>query len=211
MAILTLEQLRSLEEGLRASPGHGIVGFVDNGMKGGEVSSVIDSLSRRISTTGKTPELYNDTKSLALVCRTDNNGESPCYSAIVFFSSPTEGTNDSPAGYWNYTIQGLTTPYDPIDITSTNNAIEVATSPLQRALELEIIARSQPDNTSQIPSELDIIAFTRQDQGALEASRTEKYLNLVTWAFPPIFTLTLIGVVDHLTSFVAREREIGTY
>ncbi|KAI4950383.1 hypothetical protein J4E91_004265 [Alternaria rosae] len=209
MAILTLEQLRSLEEGLRASPSHDIVGFVDNGMKGGEVSSVIDSLSRRISATGKTPELYNDTKSLALVCRTDNNGESPCYSAIVFFSSATEGTNDSPAGYWNYTIQGLTTPYDPIDITSTNNAIEVATSPLQRALELEIIARSQPDKASQIPSELDIIAFTRQDQGALEASRTEKYLNLVTWAFPPIFTLTLIGVVDHLTSFVAREREIG--
>ena len=180
-------------------------------MKGGEVSAVIDTFSRRISAAGKTPELYDDTRSLAVVCRTDNEGNSPCYSAIVFFSSPTEGTNESSAGYWNYTIQGLTTPYGPIDITSTSNAIEVATSPLQRALELEIIARSQPDNTSQIPPELDIIAFTRQDQGALEADRTASYLNLVTWAFPPIFTLTLIGVVDHLTSFVAREREIGTW
>jgi ATP-binding cassette subfamily A (ABC1) protein 3 len=180
-------------------------------MKGGEVSSVIDSLSRRISDAGKKPELYNDTRSLALVCRTDNKGKSPCYSAIIFFSSPTEGTNDSSVGYWNYTIQGLTTPFGSVDIRSTNNAIEVATSPLQRAIELEMITRSQPDNTSQIPSELDIIAFTRQDQGALEATRTATYLNLVTWAFPPIFTLTLIGVVDHLTSFVAREREIGTW
>ncbi|KAI4612446.1 hypothetical protein J4E80_007179 [Alternaria sp. BMP 0032] len=207
--VSSARQLPSLEEGLRASPGHGIVGFVDNGMKGGEVSAVIDTLSRRISAAGKTPELYDDTRSLAVVCRTDNEGNSPCYSAIVFFSSPTEGTNESSAGYWNYTIQGLTTPYGPMDITSTSNAIEVATSPLQRALELEIIERSQSDNTSQIPSELNVIAFTRQDQGALEADRTASYLNLVTWAFPPIFTLTLIGVVDHLTSFVAREREIG--
>jgi ATP-binding cassette subfamily A (ABC1) protein 3 len=179
-------------------------------MKGGEVSSVIDSLSRRISAAGKTPELYSDTRSLALACRTDDKGESPCYGAAIFLSSPTEGTNVSSAGYWNYTIQGVSSMFGTADIRTNNNGIEIAISPFQRAIELEIIAQSQSGNKSQIPSELEMIAFTRQDNGALEVTRTATYLSLVTYVFPPIFALTLIGVVDHLTSFVAREREIGT-
>jgi ATP-binding cassette subfamily A (ABC1) protein 3 len=207
---LTLKQLRSLEEGLQASAGHDIVGFVDNGMKGGEVASVIESISQRVSAAGKIPMLYKDTRDLALNCRTDDRGESPCYGAVVFESSPTEGTDTSSKGYWNYTIRGVSSMYGLVDVRTNNNGPETAILPLQRAIDLEIIAQSKSGSKSQIV-EVDVIGYTDRDQQALGDSRTATYLSLCVYVFGPIFAFAMIEVIYHMTSFVSRERELGTF
>lgn len=191
--------------------GREIVGFVDNGMKGGEVSSVIDTLSKQIRYNGKTPKLFSDSASLAQDCRTTTKGVSPCYGAIVFFSSPSESTNISSSGIWNYTLRGEGSSYGGgfADIRNDQNGAEKYLLPLQRALESEIVSRSKSDNTSQLPPETDVILYTEQDQTALDHSRTDSFLNLAIYAFGPVFVFTLFDIVYHMTSFVARERELG--
>ncbi|KAH6642349.1 hypothetical protein C7974DRAFT_99830 [Boeremia exigua] len=199
--------LRSLESILASNQRPNIVGFVDNGMKGGEVSSVIDALSQKVEAAGKTSKVYNDSWDLALECRTDNKGASPCYAAVVFISSPSEGTSLSSPGTWNYTIRG--SGGGSVDIRSTNNFPESNMLPLQRALEAEIVAQSKSANKTQLPADLQIISFTDQDQDALSDSRTETYLNLAVYMFGPLFAFTLMEIVYHMTSFVSRERELG--
>ncbi|KAF1926840.1 P-loop containing nucleoside triphosphate hydrolase protein [Didymella exigua CBS 183.55] len=199
--------LLSLEAGLAASQGHDIVGFVDNGMKGGQVSSVIDSLSQKVRAAGKTIKLYNDTWDLALACRTDDKGISPCYGAVVFFSSPNEGTNVSSPGNWNYTIRALRS--EIVNIKSTANSMERDMLPLQRALDQEIISLSNSTNTTQPLADLQLIAFTEQDQSALTETRNASYLSLSVFIFGPLFAFCLVEIAYHLTSFVSRERELG--
>jgi ATP-binding cassette subfamily A (ABC1) protein 3 len=178
-------------------------------MKGGEVASIIKSVSERVSAAGKVPVLYKDTWDLALGCRTDDKGQSPCYGAVVFESSPTEGTDISQKGYWNYTIRGVSSMFGLVDIRTSNNGPEAGILPLQLAIDREIIAQSNSRNKSQIPPEIEVIAYTDQDQEALGDSRTQTYLALCVYAFGPIFAFTMIELVYHLTSFVACERELG--
>jgi ATP-binding cassette subfamily A (ABC1) protein 3 len=95
-------QIRSLAEGLAATKGRDIVGFIDNGMTGGDVGSVIDSLSTQVRDAGRTAKQYRTSWDLAQDCRTDTKGSTKCYGAVIFYSSPSQGTNMSSQGVWNY-------------------------------------------------------------------------------------------------------------
>lgn len=183
------------------------MGFVDNGLKGGEVASVINALSQKVQSAGKTARIYNDSTELALECRTNDKGVTPCYGAVVFLSSPSEGTDASSPGVWNYTIRGTGGGF--VDIRTTNNFAERDLLPFQRALDAEIISRSPSANKTQLPNDVQIIAYTDQDQDALSNSRTDNYLALATYIFGPLFAFTLVEIVYHMTSFVSRERELG--
>jgi ATP-binding cassette, subfamily A (ABC1), member 3 len=97
--------VRSLKDGLAVTPGHDIVGFITNGM-GGDVANVIGNLTKQVQDAGKTAKTFNTSWSMAQECRTNEKGVSPCYGAVVFLSSPTQGTNESRPGTWNYTIRG---------------------------------------------------------------------------------------------------------
>jgi ATP-binding cassette subfamily A (ABC1) protein 3 len=179
-------------------------------MTGGDVASVIGSLSVQIRDAGKEPRNYNSTRALAQKCRTDTKGTSPCYGAIIFYSSPTQGTRDSRQGFWNYTIRGQGAVWAAnADITSQNNGPEVDLLPLQRALEREIINSVDSNAASKMSDKLDVILYTDQDQSVLDDSRTSNYLMYCIYAFGPIFAFALLELIYHLTSFVARERELG--
>ncbi|KAH7089962.1 hypothetical protein FB567DRAFT_315520 [Paraphoma chrysanthemicola] len=202
--------VRSFSEGLAASKGRDIIGFVNNGMKDGDVDSVIGSLSRQIRDAGKTPVNYNGTSAMAQDCVTNTKGVSPCYGAIIFHSSVNQGTNESSPGFWNYTIRGQGSVWGAsVDVTSDRNGPEIDLLPLQRALEREIIAQSGSNNASRIPDKMDVILYTEQDQTVLDSSRTSNYLMYCIYAFGPIFAFALLELVYHLTSFVAKERELG--
>jgi ATP-binding cassette subfamily A (ABC1) protein 3 len=179
-------------------------------MTGGDVASVIDSLSKQIRDAGKTPKHYNGSLALAQECRTDTKGTSPCYGAIIFYSSPTQRTKESGQGVWNYTIRGQGAVWaGTADITSNKNGPEVNLLPLQRALEAEIISQSDKNAASKTSEKLDVILFTNQPQSVLDDSRTSNYLAYCIYAFGPIFAFALLELCYHLTSFVARERELG--
>ncbi|KAF2688847.1 P-loop containing nucleoside triphosphate hydrolase protein [Lentithecium fluviatile CBS 122367] len=202
--------IRSLKDGLAAAEGRDIVGFVDYGMRGGEVASVIDALSKTIIDAGKTPKIYNDTQQLTQECANDNKGVSKCYGAVVFLSSPEEGTTISEKGTWNYTVKSSVLAYEAAaDVSSDVNGPELYILPLQLAVDAEIVAQSKPNGSSNFPSTIKNVVYTRQDQGALDDSRTSNFLALCIYAFGTLFTFTLIGIVYHVTSFVASERELG--
>lgn len=186
------------------------MGFVDNGMKGGDVSSLIDSLSRTISEAGRTPKLYDDTWALAQDCASDTKGVSKCYGAVVFYGSPTQGTNISEKGTWNYTVRGESSSYGGFaNVRSDNYGPELYLMPLQRAVDIEIISRSMSDGTSALPPTMKTVVYTNEEQSILDDSRTSNYLALCIYAFGAIFTFTLVEIVYHLTSFVASERQLG--
>ncbi|ORY15442.1 hypothetical protein BCR34DRAFT_477845 [Clohesyomyces aquaticus] len=202
--------IRSLKDGLSASSARYVVGFVDNGMKGGAVSSVIDSVSRIVSELGMSPRRYSSPEELSKDCSMDYKGSSKCYGAVVFNSSPLEGSQDSAKGTWNYTIRvdsaGSGDSY--VNVKNADNGPEVYLLPLQRSIDMEIISRSAANNTSTLPSTNDII-YTFEDQSQLERSRENNYLALCIYIFGAIFSLAMIGIVYHITSFVATEREMG--
>jgi hypothetical protein len=179
-------------------------------MRNGDVASVIDSLSRQIRDAGKTAVIYNGTSALAQECRTNTKGVSPCYGAVIFYSSPSRGTNESSQGVWNYTIRGQGALWGgSVDVTSDRNGAEIDLLPLQRALEGEIIAQSGSNNASKIPDQMDVLLYTEQDQTVLDRSRTSNYLMYCIYAFGPIFAFAMLELVYHMTSFVAKERELG--
>lgn len=179
-------------------------------MKGGAVSSVIDSLSRTINEAGKTPRLYKDSKELVKDCASNTKGSSPCFGAVIFWSSPSEGSNDSVKGVWNYTLRGDSSVDSGfVDVTKNENGPDVYLLPFQRAIDIEIISRSKSDNTTALPSTVDGIMFTRKSQDALLKDRDGNYLALCIYLFGAIFSFTMVGIVYHMTSFVASERELG--
>ena len=89
------------------------------------------------------------------------------------------------------------------------NGAEKDLLPLQRAVDMEIMRQSGSNVTSQPISETNVLLYTDQDQSVLDDSRTSTYLNLAIYAFGPIFAFTLIMIVYHMATFVARERELG--
>jgi hypothetical protein len=193
---------------LAASSGHKIVAFADNGMTGGEITSVIDSLSTTVKGAGGTPRTYSTIRDLTKDCASNDKGVSPCYGGVVFHSSPFQGSNESTQGTWNYTIL-VDDSSGNADVKSNNNGPELRLLPLQRAVDLEIVSRSKSDNTSALPEKVNDITYTSEDQSALLRDRDNNYLALCATVFGVIFGFAMIGIVYHMTSFVATERELG--
>lgn len=174
------------------------------------MASVIDSLSRTVKDAGKTPKFYNDTLALAQECINGLNGASHCYGAVVFYSSPEQGTNISEKGTWNYSIRGESSSYGGFaDVTNDKNAPEIYLLPLQLAVDTEIISRSKSANVSSLPKTIKTVLYTDEDQATLDTSRTSNFLGFCIYAFGVLFTFTLVNLVYHMTSFVASERELG--
>ncbi|CAI6329350.1 unnamed protein product [Periconia digitata] len=201
--------VRSFQDSLSQTVGRDIVGFVDNGMKGGDVSAVIEGLSQQIRSGGKTPQLFDDAQSLSRACASDLSGVSNCYGAIVFLSSLQQGSNESEKGAWNYTLRGESDNYGSFaDVTKDSNAVELYLMPLQRAVDQEIIAHAGT-NATQLPKDMNNVIYTNDDQATLDDSRTSTYLALCIYAFGTIFCFCLFDIVYYMTSFVAQERELG--
>lgn len=95
------------------------------------------------------------------------------------------------------------------DIRKNINGPEVHLLPFQRAIDMEIIARSQSGNTSPLPSTVNDITFTEHGQQYLINDRTNNFLFLCIFIFGAIFAFAMVGIVYHMTSFVATERELG--
>ncbi|PVH98722.1 P-loop containing nucleoside triphosphate hydrolase protein [Periconia macrospinosa] len=201
--------LRSFQDSLKQTPGRDIVGFLDNGMKGGDVSSVIDALSKTVRENGKNPQLFENRQALLRTCASDLSGVSSCYGAVEFLSSVEQGTNISQKGTWNYTLRGESDTYGSFaDVTKDTNAVEVYLMPFQRAVDQEIISHAGP-NATQLPKTMNNVVYTRVDQKSLDDSRTSTYLALCIYAFGTLFTFCILEIVYHMTSFVASERELG--
>jgi hypothetical protein len=171
-------------------------------MKGGDVSKVIDSVTKRVESAGRTVRQYKDWATLSTECAAQPQGASRCFGAVHFYSSSSEPHSNS---IWNYTMRadtnlGLT------DVSHNEYNAQTYLLPLQRAIDEKIVALS---GKTSLPAKVESILFTDDTDEQRKRKTKEQYLNLCISVFGGIFSFALVGIVYHLTGFVAVEREMG--
>ncbi|KAL8695889.1 MAG: hypothetical protein Q9201_007916, partial [Fulgogasparrea decipioides] len=85
----------------RLSGGRTTIAFVDNGMTGGDISSVIDKIDTTFREAGKSEYNLARESDLLDICPSFQWGTTGCFGAIVFHSSPTEPAEGR---VWSYNV-----------------------------------------------------------------------------------------------------------
>ncbi|OTB09542.1 hypothetical protein M426DRAFT_316092 [Hypoxylon sp. CI-4A] len=196
--------VRSLQDGLAfaASTDRNTVALVNNGLTGGDIDRVIDTVAETVTSAGKNASRLSELSDLSYACRSSLRGVSPCYGAVIFFSSPTEGEGR----IWNYTLRADGSLGGKIDTTRDDNSGQIYTLPLQRAVDAAISGLS---GQSQIPATTDEYPFTPETQEERDADIRRNYQSALTNFLSVSFFVVVIGICYHMTGHMATEREIG--
>ncbi|RKK23812.1 hypothetical protein BFJ69_g15637 [Fusarium oxysporum] len=195
--------IMSLPDAFRASKGHDTVVFVDNGFTGGEIERVINSLVASVQQeAGMTAKWRRSPSNLAIDCRSSLRGVTPCYGAVIFHSSPSEGHG----GLWNYTLRSDSSLSGlRIKVNDADNDAQVFLLPLQRAVDRAITVASG----SSLPDRVDEYPFTSMTQKEHEEVIRRKYQNSIINFAAVALMSSVILVTYHMTGFIATERESG--
>ncbi|KAI1811919.1 ABC transporter [Poronia punctata] len=206
--------IRSLQDGLREanSVGRTKVAFVNNGLAGGDIDRVIDILVDQVKNADKEAIRLSELSDLTTTCRSTLRGNSNCFGAVVFNSSPKEGNGN----IWNYTLRADGVLGSRIFADEDDNDAQVYTLPLQRAVD-SAIARldngsdetSSDARTSSLPDKTEEYGFTPLTQDERNQEIRRNYQSALTNFLAVAFVLVVIGVCYHMTGHMATEREIG--
>lgn len=171
--------VRSLQDGLAASAntGRDTVAFVHNGFRGGEIERVINELAPVVTASGKTAAVLETDAELIRVCRASLRGVTPCYGAVVFRASPSEGKG----GLWNYTIRvDSALGAGRINVNKDNNDGEVYMLPFQHAIDAAILRTNNGTaGRNPLPPQVSTLFQT------LKPDYTRTFYLSVDYLFPP--------------------------
>lgn len=199
-------RLRSLTEGLNeATGGRNTVAFVNNGLAGGAIDDVIAGLALQAEAAGAKVQRLTTEADLLNVCKSSLRGATSCYGAIVFHSSPSEGTG----GIWSYTMRADGAFGTKIDVTKDTNDAELFILPLQRAVDFAIASKNNTIDQNALPSTINEYPYTSQTQKQRETAIRTNYQTAIINILGIAFLVGMVGVTYHLTGFVASERELG--
>ncbi|CZR68367.1 related to ABC transporter [Phialocephala subalpina] len=197
-------QIRTLAEGLDAAGGgRDTLAFVNNGLAGGDIDRVIDTVSA--SASGKKVVRLTDENALLESCRSSLRGATSCYGAIVFISSPTEGTG----GLWNYTLRADGSFGTKIDVNKDTNDAEIYLLPLQRAVDYAIAGLNSTIDQSALPTSVLEYPYTSITQAQRNTNIRVNYMGAIINILGVAFLIGMVGIAYHLTGFIASERELG--
>lgn len=196
--------IRSLAEGLEAAEGtKRTLAFVNNGLAGGDIDRVIDTVAA--SAAGAQISRLTEESELLDVCRSSLRGSTACYGAVVFESSPTEGSG----GIWNYTLRVDGAFGTKIFVNEDTNDVEVYLLPLQRAVDYAIASANTTIDQSAVPSTVSEYIFTSKSQAERNTAIRVNYQGVIINILAVAFLISLVGVTYHLAGSVATERELG--
>ncbi|KAK8200614.1 hypothetical protein M8818_005928, partial [Zalaria obscura] len=191
--------VRTFADALGASAGgRNIVAFVNNGITGDDVQSVITNLSNTVTAQGKTAITLNNDNELLDVCRSSIRGVSKCFAGISFQSSPSQG------GIWNYTIRADGSFGSRIFVNSKSNDAEIYVLPLQHAVDSAIASRN--GTSLPLPEEY---PFTSQTSEERQRNITRLYMGSLISILAVAYFIGVVGVCYQLTGQMAQERELG--
>lgn len=181
------------------------VALVNSGLVGGDIDRAINALIPVIEGAGATASVLTSQEQLLTVCRASLRGVTPCYGAVVFNASPREGTG----GLWNYTIRADgSLGVGKINVKKITNDAQVYMFPFQQAI-TNAIGSVNSSVDAAIPDVVDQFPFT----GLTPEERADKvrvvYQSALINFLGVTFIAAIIGVVYHLTGFIASERESG--
>ncbi|KAI2628282.1 hypothetical protein GGS21DRAFT_545794 [Xylaria nigripes] len=207
--ISPLHAVRSLPNALQQASfdNRHTVAFVNNGLAGGDIDRIIDTLSDEVTDAGKNAVRLSQVSDLTTVCRSTLRGSSTCFGAVVFNSSPKEGNG----GVWNYTLRADSVLGSRIFVDEDDNDAQVYTLPLQKAVDSAIARLVASENSSAhpLPDVVDEYPFTPLTKEEREQQIRRGYQSSLTNFLAVAFILVIIGVCYHMTGHMATEREIG--
>ncbi|KAH8887649.1 hypothetical protein GQ53DRAFT_725964 [Thozetella sp. PMI_491] len=205
----TSHPVRSLQDALAVAgnTGRETVAFVHNGFQGGEIQRVIDDLTPIVTGAGKTAAVLASESELPRVCRASLRGVTPCYGAVVFRGSPSEGTG----GLWNYTIRvDSSLGAGRVNVKRDDNDGEIYMLPFQHAIDAAI---SRTNNGTggrvALPATLNEYPFTPQTPAERDERIRVLYQDSIMNFLGVSFIAGLVGISYHMTGFMASERETG--
>ncbi|RYO94204.1 hypothetical protein DL766_002710 [Monosporascus sp. MC13-8B] len=200
--------VRTLEDSLvvASQTGRETVVFVNNGLEGGDIDRVIDTLADTVTRAGKNATRLAAPSDLGYVCQSSLRRATSCYGAVVFNSSPSEGDG----GIWNYTLRADGALGSRIDVRADSNDAQIYSLPLQRAVDSAIASLEAGGNDrSSFPSTTEEYPFTPMTQQEREEWIRERYQQSISNFMGVAFILVMIGVCYHMTGHMALEREAG--
>jgi ABC-type Na+ transport system ATPase subunit NatA len=177
---------------------------VNSGFAGGDIDRVIDAVAAAADGKVNVVRLSNET-ALLDTCKSSLRGSSHCYGAIVFRSSPTEGSG----GLWNYTLRADGALGEKINVDKTTNDVEIYLLPLQRVVDYAIAGLNTTVDQTALPSTVLEYPFTSQTPAQRNTSIRVNYQGAIINILAVAFLIGMVGVTYHLTGFIASERELG--
>ncbi|TGJ86264.1 hypothetical protein E0Z10_g2491 [Xylaria hypoxylon] len=204
-----LHAVRSLPNALHqaSSSGRNRVVFVNNGLAGGDIDQIIDTLADQVTGAGQEAVKLSELSELTLACRSTLRGSSGCYGGVVFNSSPNEGNG----GIWNYTLRADGALGSQIFVSQDDNDAQVYTLPLQRAVDSAIADLGASNNgaSRSLPDTIDEYPFTTLTKEERQQEIRKFYQSSLTNFLAVAFVIIIIGVCYHMTGHMATEREVG--
>ncbi|TGZ79340.1 P-loop containing nucleoside triphosphate hydrolase protein [Ascodesmis nigricans] len=173
--------------------------FVHNKL-GGEVDELIQSMEDDLRGRGQV-KVIQDQAALRDECKQSLRGVSDCFAAVVFESSPDNG------GRWNYTLRGDSSlARGSFNAEESDNDVQKVLLPLQLAVD-KAIARQQGND---VP-DLDVkqYMYTDKTQEEYEEEIRRRFSTGVINYISVALLIGMIGIVYHLTGWMAHERERG--
>jgi len=196
--------IRTLQQGLDASNGgRTTLAFVNNGLAGGDIDRVINNIAASVK--GKKVSRLSDQSELLDVCKSSLRGATNCYGAVVFTSSPTEGSG----GIWNYTLRADGVFGTKIFVDKDTNDAEIYLLPLQRAVDYAIAGINTTIDQSVLPTTALEYPYTSISQAQRNVNIRVGYQGAIINILGVAFLVGMVGVTYHLTGFIASERELG--
>ncbi|KAL2194308.1 hypothetical protein P885DRAFT_43208 [Corynascus similis CBS 632.67] len=204
-----IRPVRSLSNalGVASESGRDNVVFVHNGFTGGEIESVINELATTVRDAGKNATILEREDELPYVCRASLRGVTPCYGAVVFHGSPTEGEGD----LWNYTLRADSSlGIGRVETDKDTNDAQIYVLPLQSAVD-RAISRQTGGNSDMKPltNDVDEYPFTSLTADERADQVRVYYQDMIMNFLGVTFLASIIGVVYHMAGFIATERESG--
>jgi len=192
--IATSTPVRSLVNAMDAETGgRTTLVFVNSGFSGGSIDEVIASVAAPAQAAEKDVQFLTQDTDLLTTWPSSLKGVSNCFGAVVFYSSPTEGSG----GIWNYTIRVDGSLGGRINVGSTSNNAEIYTIPLQHAVDFAIASLNTTVSQASLPTQVDEYMFTSMTQQQRADNIREQYMSGVVEYLAVAFMLALVGVVSH--------------
>lgn len=193
----------SLQDALsQRGGGRNVLALVDNDYVDGPIGNVVS----QIAAIGKQVEgvdvqILPSEIDLLKTCKSSLAGASACVGAVVFHSSPSEGTGN----LWNYTLRTDSALGATISVTSSKNDQDIYILPLQNAVDSAIASTN--GSTSSAPlSPMLTYPFTSLTEAEYDQQSRISYIDAIIKILAVAFFVTMCGVTFHLSGMMVRLR-----
>lgn len=195
------QPIAQLQDVFAPSNSRNIVALVNNGHTGGDIDKVLNEIGTIGKTAQKDVRFLNNESDLLIPCRSTLRGTSNCFAAVVFYSSPTEGSG----GLWNYTLRVDGSLGGTINTKINTNDQETYVLPLQRAID-STIARLNSTNSLPLVEEYPYTSLTQEQRNSnIRIRYNTAIINILGAAF----FIGICGILYQQVGLQAAEREAG--